>query len=221
MLRWIKDGLPPGCAAAGGEIGQPSASPYASEEGVIAKALAKRRHEFRAGRIQARRALALLGCAATEIPKGPAGEPVWPAGYVGSIGHTDDFAFAVAGGAGIRALALDVDSDAGLEDSMLRFVCRPGELQAVQTVGVTAIDPGKRLFVAKEAFMKLNYALTRTVLDFLDVEIRFRAEGPETHAFRATPFPAAAGTSRGYEGRLGWAGGGIAAIMYFRRADDV
>lgn len=221
ILRWLRAALPSGCAVAGGAIGAPGPSSYAAEEAAIVQAVASRRYEFRAGRTQARRALAELGAASAAIPRGAAGEPRWPEGYTGSISHADGLAVAVVARRGLRAVGLDVDTGAPLDEPSRAFVCRPGEVDPVPALGAAASDPAKRLFVAKEAFMKLNYALTGTLLDFLDIHIGFEIAGPDTHAFRAKPFPAAAGASAGYEGRLGWCGGRIAAIMYGRRSDDI
>jgi len=221
-IGWLRELLPAEFGVAGGDIDELGPSGYPQEEAAIAQAAAKRRREFRAGRIHARRALALVGAAPSAIPQGPAGEPVWPAGYTGSICHTEDLAVAVAAATtAIRAVGLDVASDAPLEASAHRFVCRPGEAEAVPALAPTDVEPAKRLLVAKEAFMKLNYALTGTVVDFLDIHIGFQIAGRGTHAFRATSFPAAAGPSEGYEGRLGWHDGRIAAIMYVRRSDDI
>jgi len=221
ILRWLRAALPAGCAVAGGPIGEPGPSPYPAEEAAIIQAVASRRREFRAGRIQARRALADLGAEPAAIPRGAAGEPVWPAAYTGSISHADGLAVAVVAGSGLRALGLDVDTIAPLDEALRGFVCRTGEIGAVPPLGGAAIDPAKRLFVAKEAFMKLNYALTGTLLDFLNIHIGFRTEGPDAQAFRATAFPDAAGASAGYEGHLGCIEGRIAAIMYVRRSDDI
>jgi enterobactin synthetase component D len=57
---------------------------------------AKRRYQFLLGRVAANRALALLGGAPTDaVARGPRGEPVWPAGFTGSISHTGALAIGV------------------------------------------------------------------------------------------------------------------------------
>jgi len=216
ILRWLLHALPTHCTVAGGAIGEPGPSPYPEEEAAIVQAVARRRDEFRAGRIQARQALARLGVAAAAIAKGAAGEPIWPAGFTGSISHTDDCAFAVvASTAAVRAIGLDVEADAPLDGPTRKFVCRPGEAEAVPALTKDDIDPAKRILVAKEAFMKLNYALTGTLVDFLDIHIALGDSEADEQAFRATPFLAAgAAASTGYEGCLGWSSGRIAAVMY-------
>ena len=60
------------------------------ERGAVAKAVPKRVAQFTAGRVCARRALAQLGnTEPVPILMGEDRAPQWPAGYVGSISHTD------------------------------------------------------------------------------------------------------------------------------------
>ena len=53
-----------------------------------------RRAEFLAGRRCASELLSALGSLCTGVPVGPNGRPVWPAGYVGSISHSEGLAIA-------------------------------------------------------------------------------------------------------------------------------
>ena len=63
----------------------------------VVQSVEKRRREFALGRACARAALAGLGHGEAVIAKGDEGAPIWPAGIVGSITHTKDYAAAVAG----------------------------------------------------------------------------------------------------------------------------
>src|SRR5580692_7617313 len=88
-------------ALAGGDIEIPAA---------LTTAVASRRAEFVAGRLCAREALAALGAPSTRVPRGIDGAPEWPTGFVGSISHTAELAFAaVAPAAEARGLGLDVE----------------------------------------------------------------------------------------------------------------
>ena len=80
------------------------------EECAVASAVEKRRREFAAGRACARNALAKLGMPEVAIPRGAHGEPVWPAGAVGSITHCDGFcACAVARRELIWSVGIDAE----------------------------------------------------------------------------------------------------------------
>ena len=54
------------------------------------QAIAKRRLHFRLGRAAARGAIEQLGVEPQPIPRAEDGRPLWPAGLVGAITHTED-----------------------------------------------------------------------------------------------------------------------------------
>jgi 4'-phosphopantetheinyl transferase EntD len=62
---------------------------------LLACARERRRAERASGRACALAALGRLGAAAAGIPAGRLGEPLWPAGFTGSISHDGDVAIAV------------------------------------------------------------------------------------------------------------------------------
>jgi 4'-phosphopantetheinyl transferase EntD len=216
ILDWLRPLLPAGSALAAGPIGAPAPSPYPAEEAAVAWAVDKRRFEFRAGRAYARQALAELGGPNAAVGRGPGGDPIWPAGFTGSITHTDDLAAAVAARTGdVRAIGLDVEDDAPLETTLTGVVCRPDELAAAAAAGPPELDAAKRLLVCKEAFIKLNHSLTATLAELLDIGIELQPPTRAGQAFRATWAPRlAAARSSGCDGRLAWGGGRIAAVIY-------
>jgi 4'-phosphopantetheinyl transferase EntD len=128
-----------------------------------------RRAEFVAGRRCARDALAVLGAASTTVPRGGDGAPEWPAGFVGSISHTADFAFAaVARAPQARGLGLDVERIARFETTPItRLVATPDERARFDfSSEILAI-----VFSAKEAVYKCLYPMLRRVLGFDAVEL--------------------------------------------------
>jgi 4'-phosphopantetheinyl transferase EntD len=121
-----------------------------------------------AARIVARELLAQLGHARVAVPKGQAGEPIWPAGMAGSIAHDDRIAVAAVGRQrDIRAVGIDVEPAAPLAPELLELVASPQELRGISD------DPlrGKLLFAAKEAVYKAVYPLDRVFLEFRDIEV--------------------------------------------------
>lgn len=141
---------------------------YPEEAAHVARAVPKRRREFAAGRACARRALAALGVARVPIPVARDRSPVWPDGIVGSISHTSDYgAAAVAFAEDFDGIGIDVEGIEPLKPELWRLILTPDERARIDD-GVDA----KVVFSIKEAVYKCQYAQTRTMLDFGDVEVR-------------------------------------------------
>jgi 4'-phosphopantetheinyl transferase EntD len=133
----------------------------------------RRRTQFVAGRSLAREALERLGCPPTALPRGAAGAPVWPSGFVGSITHCGEgedgwCAVAVARSADCRSLGLDAELNQPLSPSLVDRILRPAErrLPEIEAAGLAAV-----FFSVKEALYKALNPLTGVFLDFHDVEV--------------------------------------------------
>jgi enterobactin synthetase component D len=151
---------------------------HSEERVLMARAVPKRRREFAAGRRCAHAALAAVGALPGAIGRGPLGEPLWPAGYSGSITHGNRFAAAVAAPArngpsyGID-LVDEVDdvafaeaAPAILTDREARSAgTRPGAHQVA------------RAFSAKEAVIKLLSPRLGRVVGFHELETRPLGDG--------------------------------------------
>jgi 4'-phosphopantetheinyl transferase EntD len=146
---------------------------FASERAYIENAVPKRRAEFGTARLCARRGFGALGVPPAAIVPDDDGAPRWPAGVVGSITHTAGYcAVVLSRDPPVRSVGLDVetlqDLEAGLVDSILttrerRWLdAQPQSRQA---------DLSVVFFSAKEAFYKCQYPITRTFLEFGDVEL--------------------------------------------------
>jgi enterobactin synthetase component D len=127
---------------------------------------------FVGGRLCAEQALALLGLPACGVPRGDAGEPLWPHGIAGSITHTDVAAHAlVLRGAGCAGVGIDsqavVDAQAGADVASL--CCSPAE-RAAWLHGTDALLRTTVLFAAKEAFYKAAFPIVRRFIDFDEAE---------------------------------------------------
>jgi 4'-phosphopantetheinyl transferase EntD len=114
-----------------------------------------------------------LGVPVHPVPQGPDRAPVWPAGLAGSISHSESICLAVVGSARrYAALALDVEADDDLPAGILPHICTPAEqawlsVQPQQMRGRLA----RLIFSAKECAYKLQYPVTRKLLDFDAFEI--------------------------------------------------
>lgn len=83
---------------------------FAEEFALVENAVAKRQHEFAAGRMLARRAMSSLGVAPSAILRDTRGAPIWQEGYVGSISHSQGMAAAVvARRKAVRGVGLDME----------------------------------------------------------------------------------------------------------------
>jgi 4'-phosphopantetheinyl transferase EntD len=180
----IRSLMPPGVMFAGGEIDAGQQPLYPEEEEAVRRAVPKRRAEFRAGRTYARAALLELGVAAVPIPAGADRAPVWPPEIAASITHDDTYCGVIA--ARVRdfaAVGIDIESAAPLDMDLVKYVCGAAELQHRTALGgQLAADFPKLIFCAKESAYKAYFSLTRTVLEFADVDVRV---SPEDGAFSA------------------------------------
>lgn len=145
------------------------------EAGSIPKANAKRRREFAIGRALARQGLRTLGFADVPLLNGEDRAPVWPAGSVGSISHTDDYCVAVVARCPpYRSLGVDAEPAVPLEESLWPQICTAFELdwlgkQQASERGMLC----HLLFVVKECVYKFQAPLSQTFLNFHDVEATF------------------------------------------------
>ncbi|GAB3799218.1 4'-phosphopantetheinyl transferase family protein [Micromonospora zhanjiangensis] len=147
---------------------------FPGEESFVARAVDGRRREFTGARRCAREALAILGHAPVAIPRGPRGEPVWPAGVIGSITHCRGYrAAAVARAEDAVSLGIDAEPNGPLPEGVDELVILPEERDMLNRLRIAA--PGvhwdRLLFSAKESVFKAWYPLTRRELDFLEARM--------------------------------------------------
>ena len=148
---------------------------FAPEARSLGSAVGARRREFETGRACARQALARLGLPASAIAGGAHGEPLWPAGVVGSITHCARYrACAVARAQDVRAVGIDAEPDAPLPDGVLATIASADERRALARLdGGVCWD--RVLFSAKEAVYKAWFSLTGAGLGFEDADVRIDA----------------------------------------------
>lgn len=162
-LEWVEGRDVPGDAA----------TPFAGDLAAVAGAVPSRQRSFLLGRLAAYAALRRLGAPSRPLRIGADRAPCWPAGFVGSIAHTDDVAVAVAAPAhAVAALGIDVERARDLEPDMWPTVATERE-----RVWLAAQPPARRgtlalrLFCAKEAVYKAWYPGGQRVLEFEEVDL--------------------------------------------------
>lgn len=146
------------------------------------RAVLRRRRDFTAGRVCARRALATLGLTGTPVPAGADRAPVWPPGVVGAITHTQDYcAAAAARAADVRAVGIDAERYRPLSPGVRRKVCRPDEEADLARLPSGMPWPTV-LFSAKETVYKVWHPLVGTWLGFADARVTLDPQAGTFHA---------------------------------------
>jgi len=168
---------------------------YPVERSYVLRATEHRRREFAAGRSLARQAMASLGVAQAAIPAAADRAPVWPAGIVGSISHCAEWCVAAVAreSQDCLSIGIDVEPATPLDEDLVDAVCGDEEL-----MWLTKQPDGRRgllakaIFSAKESVYKVQYPLSRQVIDFHAVSVALdMANGSFTARFRVAvePFP--------------------------------
>jgi len=107
-----------------------------------------------------------MGCMG--IGRSPAGAPLWPDGFAGSLAHDDEMAVAaIARTADIPSLGIDVEPAEPLPDEIAPLVVMPADVLA----GVDPRLATRLLFSAKEAVYKAAYPLDGKVLGYEDISV--------------------------------------------------
>jgi 4'-phosphopantetheinyl transferase EntD len=212
--------LPVGATCAGGAIAGVSGPLYAQELAYVASAVPRRRQEFCAGRVYARRALLQLSVPAQPIPASPSRAPQWPHGHVGSISHSGQVCAAIAGRqADYLGLGLDLEADDALDAELAALVCTPAELAWIREGGgIAGIDLPKLVFVIKEAVYKLYWPLVNHFLDFGDLSVRLGAAAGTFTATLSAACPDAC-DSRSFDGHFTAVGRYLCAVSALPNPD--
>jgi len=132
---------------------------YPEEEALMVRAVAKRRAEFSTGRWCAREAMREIGVAPCAILTGALREPLWPAGFTGSITH--------AGGIG-AAIVLPASS------------CRGVGIDILNEEEAKALLPPPEsplTFSAKESAIKALSSTAGRFIDLAEIQLTFGEAG--------------------------------------------
>lgn len=152
----------------------------------------RRRSEFVAGRASAKSALRQVGWADPRslppenkaedgyesalrfLPIQSDRSPQWPRGFVGSITHSRDWAWAVAGRADeFKSLGIDTEPvfEPGVWEPIRSEIGTAAEWSKLATLRLSDEERGTLLFSVKETYFKLWYPICRQFMEFLDVAV--------------------------------------------------
>ncbi|HKO46203.1 MAG TPA: 4'-phosphopantetheinyl transferase superfamily protein [Polyangiaceae bacterium] len=170
------DALPADFAVEWGDPREPGLPLFAEESELVVSAVEKRRLEFSRGRQCARAALRRLGISDRPLLTGSKREPLWPAGVVGSITHTNELCLAaVAWQANYAGVGIDVEPAKPLELAVAKRIATEAEMNALGSM--PPLLAARLIFSAKEAFYKCQFYRTREFLGFSDVSIELEPQG--------------------------------------------
>jgi 4'-phosphopantetheinyl transferase EntD len=166
----------------------PEAELFAEEHEAVKNAVLSRRRQFAAGRRLARQAWQRLGQPPVALLNDAQRVPIWPAGVVGSITHTEVWCgVAVARAREVSALGTDVEVAAPLEVNLWDRVCRPEERAFLERLPPDAAGlVAKGIFSAKESIYKALYPSVRVFLDFQGMSIELEAGRAGSWTWHAT-----------------------------------
>ncbi|MGK5095128.1 4'-phosphopantetheinyl transferase superfamily protein [Deltaproteobacteria bacterium TL4] len=151
----------------------------------------KRRWEFILGRHCAHQALGEGAGPPPPILKDPkTREPLWPAPFIGSITHAEDWGAAAVGRKSwIRGVGLDIESvQREINPRIERIICVDQEREWLSTFSGAEKDYYlKLIFSAKESIFKCFYPQSRVYLGFHDACVTL---APSSNGFEFTLFKA-------------------------------
>jgi 4'-phosphopantetheinyl transferase EntD len=177
---------------------------FPEEEAVVARAVAKRRHEFTTARACARAALAKLGLPPVPIVPGLRGAPGWPPGVVGSITHCAGYrACALAFDSDVVTIGLDAEPHDVLPGGVLDMVAIAEERVWLRELATASPEVcwDRLLFSAKESVYKAWFPLTQRWLGFEEAAVTAAPDGT-FNARLLVPGPVVRGrTLTGFDGR--------------------
>jgi 4'-phosphopantetheinyl transferase EntD len=159
---------------------------FPEEACSVARAVDKRVQEFAAGRICARRLLAMFGVNDFALRVGEDRQPVWPEGLAGSITHTCGFCAAVVAlRSDMSAVGIDSELAGSVKPELWNSICTPSEVGWLQSLpGGQQVGAATLVFSAKEAFYKCQYPLTGQFLGFHDVRVEAQDWGGQRGIFQ-------------------------------------
>ena len=170
----IESILPDGAVAVDTFVDPPAATLFPEEAALVERAVVKRRLEFATARWCARRAMAELGRPPTPVLRGERGEPLWPAGLVGSLTHCAGYRGAVlARREAFATIGIDAEPDEPLPEGVFETITRPEERPRIDELLRThpSVCWDRLLFSAKESVYKAWFPLTSRWLGFEEADV--------------------------------------------------
>lgn len=154
---------------------------HSEERIIISKAIDKRRYEFSAGRLCARKALKQLGIDNCILTQDENGESMWPEQITGTISHSKKWAAAAVSTTNdIIAIGFDIETVSRISSDILKRIITEKEKELLDKKDKQDAQLYAALiFGAKEAIYKALSKLYSKTLRFKDVSIISNDDSPE------------------------------------------
>ena len=146
---------------------------YPEEEIFIQNVAPKRKIDFVAGRVCARKALSRLGIDKFPIIMSKDRSPIWPEHVVGTISHTQGYCgAAVALKSSTKSVGLDIECVDRLNNKCWYLICTDQEHQWIKSLPkIRQNILAALIFSAKECFYKCQYPVSQKWAGFHDAVI--------------------------------------------------
>lgn len=169
----------------------PRSAAYPEEAACLSPMRAIRRKEFLAGRDALRQAIVGLRLPPCAIPRADDRSPCLPNGVCASLTHSAEMCIAIADlSSNTSGLGIDIEPVEGLDLALWDTVCTRAERAWLSTLPIAARPlAAKRIFCAKEAAYKCQFALSRALLDFHAFDVTFLGETSFQATFRQSVGP--------------------------------
>jgi 4'-phosphopantetheinyl transferase EntD len=135
----------------------------------------RRARDFTAGRVCAHACLRDLGVSSGPLLRGRDGPPMWPPGVTGTITHTAGYAMAAVArihDMGLLSVGVDVELVDAVTSDVHEAILTPDERRRMARVEAERRQQlATWIFCAKEAWYKAQFMVTRSWMDFHDVEV--------------------------------------------------
>ena len=131
-----------------------------------------RKNAFSSGRYAAHLAQNELGVEPSEIFSAGR-QPIWPAGQVGAITHSTDFAAAIVS-RDLLSVGLDIERLGRIKENLYDKFFTPSELASINEM--TGWEGETIIFSAKESIYKAIYFILRRYVNFKEVELALNIE---------------------------------------------
>ena len=131
-----------------------------------------RKNAFSSGRYAVHLAQNELGLEPSEI-LAIGRRPIWPAGQVGAITHSNDFAAAIVS-CDLLSVGLDIERLGRIKEKLYDKFFTPSELASINDM--TDWEVETIIFSAKESIYKAIYFIVQRYVKFKEVELTLNAE---------------------------------------------
>ena len=131
-----------------------------------------RKNAFSSGRYAVHLAQNELGLEPSEI-LAAGRRPIWPAGQVGAITHSTDFAAAIVS-CDLLSVGLDIERLGRIKEKLYNKFFTSSELASISEM--TGWEAESIIFSAKESIYKAIYFMLRRYVNFKEVELAINAE---------------------------------------------